>query len=107
MSEDELQKLHGELAQAYARVATLERKVAAIENMVHKRNEQKTTTSVTEVLADLDSELSSKLALISEDEVRATEYFRNKDDWNTINKLLKSHGFKWISAGKQSCWRRQ
>jgi phosphopantothenate synthetase len=96
--------LYVEFARQKADIAKLQSQVAALENILYK---QKPKLSVTEVLADLASELSSKLLVVSEDEVRATEFFRNKEDWNTINKLLKQHGFKWVSAGKQSCWRRQ
>jgi hypothetical protein len=96
--------LYVEIARQKADIAKLQSQVAAIENIIYK---QKPNLSVTEVLADLDSELSSKLVVVSEDEVRATEFFHNKDDWSTINKLLRQNGFTWVSAGKESCWRRQ
>ena len=28
----------------------------------------------------------------------------DKDTWNAINKIIKAHGGKWISGGKESHW---
>ena len=27
-----------------------------------------------------------------------------KEDWNDINQVLRSNGFRWISNAKDSCW---
>ena len=28
----------------------------------------------------------------------------DKDTWNAVNKIIKAHGGKWISGGKESHW---
>lgn len=103
--------LYVEVARQKADIAKLKSRVDALENIVYQRSQTQTTVatslSVQEILKDLDVALSDRLEVVNENEVKAREYFHNKDDWSTINKLLKQNGFSWVSAGKQSCWRRQ
>ena len=115
--------LYVEVARQKAQTAQLQSQMAALENIVYKRTTAPSPLPRTErtdrfvpvrterlaveaILKDLDVALSDRLAVVNENEVRAREYFSRKDDWSTINKLLKQHGFKWVSQGKQSCWRR-
>jgi len=112
--------LYVEFARQKADIAKLQSQVAALENIVYQRNVPegipvlkyersgvREKLSVQEILKDLDVALSDRLEVVGENEVRAREYFHDKDDWSTINKVLKQHGFKWVSQGKESCWRRQ
>jgi len=100
--------LYVEFARQKADIAKLQSQVAALENIVYNKQAEKTEQlTVQEILKDLDVSLSDRLEVVGENEVRAREYFHDKDDWNTINKVLKQHGFKWVSMGKESCWRRQ
>lgn len=99
--------LYVEFARQKADIAKLKSQVAALENIVYSKQKEKIERlPVQKILKDLDVNLSDRLEVVSENEVRAREYFHNKDDWNTINKLLKQHAFKWVSQGKESCWRR-
>lgn len=106
-----IEDLYVEVAKQKAMLAKIYVRLDAIENTVYERSQTQNTVttnlSATEILKDLDVSLSDRLEIVNENEVRAREYFHNKDDWSTINKLLKAHGFSWVSAGKQSCWRRQ
>jgi len=103
-----VEDLYVELARHKAEIAKLTGRVEAVENVVYNRQAKKTQQlPVQEVLKDLDVSLSDRLEVVGENEVRAREYFHDKDDWSTINKVLKQHGFKWVSQGKESCWRRQ
>ena len=106
--------LYVEVARQKADIAKLQNQVAALENTVYQKQQEKghppkTTTQlpIQDILKDLDVALSDRLEVVAENEVRAREYLQRKDDWTTVNKLLKQHGFKWVSQGKESCWRRQ
>jgi len=103
-----VEDLYVELARHKAEIAKLTGRVEAVENVVYNRQAEKTQQLlVQEVLKDLDVSLRDRLEIVDENEVRAREYFHDKDDWSTINKVMKQHGFKWVSQGKESCWRRQ
>jgi len=103
-----VEDLYVEVARQKADIAKLQSQVAALENIVYNKQAEKTEQlTVQEILKDLDVSLSDRLEVVGENEVRAREYFHDKDDWNTINKVLKQNGFKWVSMGKESCWRRQ
>jgi len=117
--EEKLAKLEAQISTIGDRLILIEEKeirplkqrIIAIENIVYKREGRNIQhfphhLTVEKILMDLDSSLSSKLQVVDENTIRAREYFHHKNDWSTINKLLKQHGFKWVSMGKQSHWSR-
>ena len=58
------------------------------------------------ILADLDVSLADRLEIVDEDTVKPKVYL-GKEDWVTVNKLLKQYGITWLSRGKGSVWSRK
>lgn len=57
----------------------------------------------------LEDRLKKKLHMSTREGKRIikADWIGNKEDWRTINKLVKQFGFYWKSEGKQSRWEEQ
>ena len=131
IDEDELEKFQAELLKYKALITDLRGRLEAVENIVYQKVQKslaKTVDSkrvivakspigsepptpgklkIENILGDLDVSLADRLEIIDEDTVKPAVYFHDKDDWVTVNKLLKQYGFNWNSRGKNSAWSRK
>jgi len=86
------------------KVKELEGRVAALENILFKREAPEDT--IEDVLVGLDSAVVAKLEVTKTDgevRVHAREWL-GKNSWRVVNTQLQNQGFRWESKGKDSYW---